>query len=134
MQAFTISTEALTSLFATTPSNLPHPTPIRCYSESLADKTIDQVRDIYANYTNPHCTPFNATSTGYGGYDDFRHHDANAASVELKSLLMYGTLAKSNLNSAHASDNETDLCKRWIYNLDYGYESMSSDVSDRFVL
>lgn len=41
---------------------LSHP---RCYHEDLANKTIDEVRQIYSNYSDPHCTPYKPDSLNY---------------------------------------------------------------------
>lgn len=66
----------------------------RCYDDALADKTIDEVREIYSNYSNPSCTKYRGNGPFASGYS-----------------------------------NDTGQCDRWIYKLDHGYKSMSSEVS-----
>lgn len=73
----------------------------RCYDDELANKTIEEVREIYSHYSNPSCTP-------YQGVSKF-----------------------SFLNNDHPSNSTT--CNRWIYELDHGYKSMSSEVSFEFL-
>lgn len=71
----------------------------RCYHDDLVNKTFAEIREIYANYSDPHCTPYKSeVSPTSFNYD-------------------------STYNS-----NETQHCDRWFYELDHGYESMSSEV------
>lgn len=56
-----------------------------CYSSSLSNLTISEIRDAYSVYDDPYCSPFNEDQDG--------------------------------------------VCKKWIYNFDFGYKSMTSDVS-----
>lgn len=37
----------------------------RCYHDALQNKTIDEIRNIYANYTDPHCTPYKANDFNF---------------------------------------------------------------------
>lgn len=54
-----------------------------CYSSSLSNLTITEVRKVYSEYNDPHCSPLKGD----------------------------------------------EQCKTWIYNYDFGYKSMTSDVS-----
>lgn len=72
----------------------------RCYDDALANKTIDQVREIYANYPNPHCA-------AYGSHVATQERDQHEATNEI----------------------EEHTCTKFIYNLDFGYHSMVSEVS-----
>lgn len=56
-----------------------------CYSSSLSNLTISEIREAYSEYNDPYCSPFN--------------------------------------------EDEDGVCKKWIYNWDFGYKSMTSDVS-----
>lgn len=68
----------------------------RCYDDRLANKTIDEIREIYSKYQNPSCTPYQGNSTAIQ-FDAY-------------------------------SQNISTNCDRWIYELDHGYKSMSSEV------
>lgn len=69
----------------------------RCYDEALANKTMDEVREIYSSYPNPSCTKYRGSpTTGF--------------------------------------QNDTGQCDRWIYELDHGYKSMSSEVCEYFFI
>lgn len=71
----------------------------RCYADELANKTIDEIREIYSHYSNPSCTKYRGN-------------------VSLSSFDFY--------------KNDSESCDRWIYELDHGYQSMSSEVSKHF--
>lgn len=75
----------------------------RCYHDDLANKSIAEIRQIYANYSNPSCTPY-------------KSHESPASFNYLSTYYK----------------NESQYCDRWIYELDHGYKSMSSEVSARF--
>lgn len=66
----------------------------RCYADELANKTIDEVRQIYSVYPNPSCVKYQ--------------------NEDMLSFDLY--------------KNDTGSCDRWIYELDHGYKSMSSEV------
>lgn len=72
----------------------------RCYAEELANKTIEEIREIYSSYPNPHCTPYNTR----GNHDQF-----GSVAYELRG--------------------GEERCDRWFYEFDHGYQSMSSEVS-----
>lgn len=105
--------------------------PFRCYEDSLANKTIDEIRTIYANYPHPNCTPLQDTHDSQTDVE-FRGLIDNFG---LLSLLKYDTLDADNAADAEPVEfqslrtNKTSAeCQRWIYNLDYGYTSMTSEV------
>lgn len=71
----------------------------RCYAEELANKTIDEIREIYSSYPDPSCTPYQGQS---------EHRQFDSVAYELKG--------------------GEGRCDRWFYDYDHGYHSMSSEV------
>lgn len=71
----------------------------RCYAEELANKTIDEIREIYSSYPDPSCTPYQGQS---------EHREFGSVAYELKG--------------------GEGRCDRWFYDYDHGYHSMSSEV------
>lgn len=85
----------------------------RCYSDELVGKSPEELRKIFANYSDPSCTPLGTT---------IDIHDIHTKQPY--------TLTASFL---YRSDDEPEhkTCQRWIYNLDYGYQSMTTDVCEK---
>lgn len=73
----------------------------RCYADELANKTILEIREIYSTYADPSCSVYKGNQT--------------AVSNRLLGV------------SSHANDTN-EKCQRWIYEKDYGYQSMSAEV------
>lgn len=63
------------------------------------NKTIDEIREIYSSYPDPHCTP-------YQGEGAHKHFDS----------------------VAYEQWSGPERCDRWFYEYDHGYHSMSSEV------
>lgn len=94
----------------------------RCYADSLVNKTADEIRDIYAGYSDPSCSVLN-------------ERDRKEDDIIMRSLLMLTNVQAENrniywtttkTNESNGSDDEK--CTRWIYDLDYGYQSMTTEV------
>lgn len=75
----------------------------RCYADELANKTIPEIREIYSTYADPSCSVYKG----------------NRSSVE-------GSLLGSS--PYNLASDPSEKCQRWIYELDYGYQSMSAEV------
>lgn len=75
----------------------------RCYADELVNKTIAEIREIYSTYPDPSCSVYKGNKT----------------SVD-------SPLWASTYNAD--SDIDSGKCDRWFYELDYGYQSMSSEV------
>lgn len=84
----------------------------RCYSEKLSNLTHEEIKQIYSTYTNPSCSVINETESVYLPETKFIN--------ELPYTFDY----------LRSDDNNTtsSTCSKWIYKLDYGYHSMTSDV------
>lgn len=85
----------------------------RCYSDELIGKSPEELRHIFANYSDPSCTPLRSTI-----------NIQNIQSNEINSIS--GNIAYLSEASSSAQ------CHKWIYNLDFGYQSMTTDV--RYIL
>lgn len=92
----------------------------RCYADSLANKTLDEIKDIYADYTNPSCHVFG------GNNKELLLAEQSPSSIVIRSLL---ESVKGSEETEETDDDEGEVCKAWIYDLDYGYKSMTSEVS-----
>lgn len=89
----------------------------RCYSEKLSNSTFDEIRQIYSAYEKPSCTVINETEILYLPEADLVHQ-----------IYTFDYLRSEDDNKAPIS------CDKWIYKLDYGYHSMTSDVSLKNIL
>lgn len=77
----------------------------RCYADELANKTIPEIREIYSTYADPSCSVYKG----------------NRTAVE-------GSLLLSSPHDLDRANDPSEKCQRWIYELDYGYQSMSAEV------
>lgn len=73
-------------------------------------KSPEELRLIFANYSDPSCTPLRPPL------------DIQNIHSDEPDLLSEHFLYRSD----EASPQQ---CNRWIYNLDYGYQSMTTDVN-----
>lgn len=83
----------------------------RCYAEELANKTIDEIREIYSSYPDPSCTPYQS-SHGVDSSARFSFFGSEFQNVSIRN----------------------NRCDSWFYDYDHGYKSMSSEVSVSFAL
>lgn len=86
----------------------------RCYSESLKNFTIDEIRRFYSHYPNPSCTNLNAITTVY--------YETSAFATDPD-----GTASRLRRDNPEHSN----LCQEWIYDYDFlfGYRSMTSELN-----
>lgn len=89
----------------------------RCFSEKLSNSTFDEIRKIYSAYEKPSCTIFNESEILYLPEADLVHQ-----------IYTFDYLRSEDDNKAPIA------CDKWIYKLDYGYHSMTSDVSLKNIL
>ena len=90
---------------------------------------MEEIRDIYSSYADPACTPLNET----GAIEHVILYLQNLNNTLMKEADDNGV----SYLYQHITDNKKPIpkssdgtCNRWIYNLDYGYQSMTSDVSN----
>ncbi|KAJ6623925.1 Organic cation transporter protein [Pseudolycoriella hygida] len=82
-----------------------------CYSDKLSNLTFEEIKEIYSTYEKPSCSHLNLTESLYF--------------VELESGHTFEYL-RSDVDEV---EENPVACRRWIYKLDYGYRSMTSDLN-----
>lgn len=87
----------------------------RCFSEQLQNKSIDEIREFYSHYPNPSCTQISPKSQSF--LSEYAEMSNNGFVGNMKKLF-----------GIQHSD-EFGECQKWIYNRDFGYESMTSELN-----
>lgn len=89
----------------------------RCYSESLRNSSIDDVRKFYSQFADPHCTNVDGLAAIANAEERF-YGDSNDPENPASRLKRF------------VSSEHIDACKKWIYDYDFlfGYRSMTSEL------
>lgn len=80
----------------------------------MQNKSIDEIREFYSHYPNPSCTKINPRSQSFLSEDSDFSNNGFVGNI------------KKIFRKPQVDEGE---CQKWIYNRDFGYESMTSELN-----
>lgn len=96
----------------------------RCAADELKNLTIPEIRKIYSHYPYPHCTPYIPNSI-----ESFKQLPPKNYFLDQNGDDWVFTQMRNPIQDITVQSVGENVCNEFIYDWDFGYKSMTGDVS-----